>query len=140
MDLTSAAIATLVSGLVNTVVTLNLFRRNDEKRLNDQLHDIIKLSVEYPYLEDKKFTNQWNTRNPDDERYTRYDNYCALVFNFLERLFEHYKYDVCKIEKFMDVKSWIRLHRHCWECPSTEFENTDGYDPRFRSIITEFLK
>jgi len=137
---TSAAIATLVSTAVNVIINLRMRNSDEAKRLQEQLHDINKISIEHPSLEDPAFTNGWNNRNKSDIQYLRYENYCAIVFNFLERLCYHCNFNEKKINRFVNAKDWIRNHRQCWENPATEFENADSYPSKFRKLISEYLK
>jgi len=141
MDITSATIATLISSSVATIVTLLINRENALRTLNTQLDDILKIGIEYPYLENLKFTETWN-KNKDslDDKYVRYENYCTLVFNYMERLCSHYKYNQNKIESHLNLKDWIRTHKQCWENPSTPFENVDSYDEQFKKLIEKYLK
>lgn len=131
MDITAAAIATLISSGIATTVTLLINRGNSLKNLNDQLDNILKISIQYPYLENPKFTTTWNDNvNSTDEQYLRYDNYCNLVFNIMERLCKYYKYDEKKIQNHINVKDWIRVHKQCWSNPSPPYENADGYSKK----------
>lgn len=141
MDITAAAIATIISSGTAAFVAIRLNKSNAKKALNDQLDGIIKIAIQYPYLENQLFADTW-TANKDsqDEKYLRYDNYCTLIFNFLSRLCEHYKFDKTKIEQHLNVKEWIRLHSQCWKNPSTPFENADGYSERFKAFIDTYLK
>ena len=140
MDLTSAAAATLISVLTNIVLYYKLNNKNTQKWLDDQLDAILKISIEYPYLEDQKYTAQWNPEKTSDEQHIRYENYCTLIFNFLEKLCEYYSYDRKKIEKFMNVKAWVRMHRKAWENPSIEYENADSYSSEFKQLVEDYLK
>jgi hypothetical protein len=98
MDITAAAIATFISSATATFVAIRLNKSNAEKALNDQLDGIIKIAIQYPYLESQTFADTWTeNKNSQDEKYLRYDNYCTLIFNFLSRLCEHYKFDKTKI-------------------------------------------
>jgi hypothetical protein len=141
MDITAAAIATLISSGVATCVAIWITSRNELKSLNDQLDGIIKIAIQYPYLENKAFADSWDTnRDSQDEKYLRYDNYCNLIFNYLERLCTYYKFDKEKIEKHLNVRDWIRVHKQCWLNPSTPFENTDSYSTAFKTFIEAYLK
>lgn len=140
MDITAATFATLISSAVATIVGLRLNRQNAIKNLNDQLDGIIKLSVQYPYLESPSFARTWiANKDSEDEKYLRYENYCTLIFNYLERLCKFYGYNKTKIEKHMNVKGWIRIHKDCWDNPSLEYENSDGYEAKFKSLIQEYI-
>ncbi len=141
MDLTAAAIATLISSGIATSVTLFINRGNNLKNLNDQLDNILKISIQYPYLENPIFTSTWNeNRDSTNEKYLRYDNYCNLVFNYIERLCKYYNYEENKIQNHINIKSWIRVHKDCWNNPSTPYENADGYSNELKSLITRFLQ
>lgn len=140
MDLTSAAVATLISSGVATTVTILLNRSTSMRNLEDQLDSILKISIQFPYLENPKFTETWiENKDSNDEKYLRYENYCTLIFNFLERLCYFYKYNPKKIESFMNVKDWVRLHKGCWKNPSVPYENTDSYDEKFKKIIDNYI-
>lgn len=141
MDITAAAIATIISSSIATIVSLTINRENNLKNLNDQLDNILKISIQYPYLENPNFAMTWNeNRNSTDETYLRYDNYCNLVFNYMERLCKYYKYEEKKIQNHINVKSWIRVHKDCWNNPSTPYENSDGYCEKFKTLVDTFLK
>jgi hypothetical protein len=139
-DITSAAIATLISTAVNVFINLKMRNGDEAKRLQEQLHDINKISIEYPYFEDPEFTNKWNNRGKSDPQYLRYENYCAIIFNFLERLFYHCNFNDKKINGYVNAKDWVRNHQQCWENPTSAFENADSYPKRFRERILEYLK
>lgn len=141
MDITSAAIATLISSSIATIVTLLINRENKLKSLNNQLDDILKIGIQYPYLENPRFTETWNEhKESNDDSYVRYENYCTLVFNYMERLCIYYGCNQKKIETHLNLKDWIRVHKQCWENPSTPFENIDGYDSNFKELVEKYLK
>lgn len=137
------------SGVASTILTIIAMvvinkindRRYIRTRLDDQLKEILKISIEYPYLESKKFADNWLERkkNEDDE-VLRYDLYCTLLFNYLAELFSFYKYKVDRVESHIDVKPWVRLHKNYWHHPLSEFDNVDGYQPEFQKIINSFLE
>jgi hypothetical protein len=141
MDITSATIATLISSGVAATVSVLLNRSTQIRSLEDQLDSILKISIQFPYLENPKFTKTWNeNRDSNDEKYLRYENYCTMVFNFLGRLCDFYKYDLEKIEDFMNVRDWVRLHKDCWQNPSVPYENADSYETKFKKIIENYIK
>jgi hypothetical protein len=141
MDITAAAIATLISSSIATIVTLVINRGNSRKNLNDQLDGILKIAIQYPYLESPAFASTWTpNKDSNDEQYLRYENYCTLVFNYLERLCKYYNYDKVKIANHLNVKDWVRIHKDCWNNPSTPFENSDGYSKEFKKLMQEYLR
>lgn len=141
MDITSAAIATIISAITSAGVTLLLARTNAKKSLDDQLDSILKIAVQYPYLESKDFTDAWkSTYDRNDERALRYEVYSTMVFNFMSRLAEHYKYDDKKIHEHVALKPWARIHAKYWRDPTEAYDNVDSYDQCFVALIEGYLK
>lgn len=141
MDITSAAIATIVAAITSITVTLLLARLNAKKSLDDQLDGILKIAVQYPYLESKDFTNAWtSTYDRNDEKALRYGVYCTLVFNFMSRLAKHYNFKETKIEDHVAIKPWARIHAKYWRDPTEAYDNTDTYDSAFVDLIETYLR
>lgn len=139
--ITSAAIATLISALTSALVTLLLSNDKKKRHIDDQLDEIIKISIQYPYLESISFTSTWiPNKNANKEEYLRYDAYCTLLFNFLSRVSTFYQYDKKKIENYIAIKEWIRIHKDYWQNPETSYENIDSYDSQFRELINYYIK
>lgn len=141
----STAFSTIISVIISTttIVVFNYInqRRDSKKELNNELNSLLDIVIKYPYLEDKAFVNKWdNYKNSSLEPYLRYDAYCTRLFNFLNRVCIHFKYDKRKIENFIAIKDWIRLHKDYWEKPQELFENIDSYDLKFRNMINQYLK
>lgn len=141
MWLSIISICISVSAFALPLVINHRYRAKDKQdSLDNRLDSIIHIGIEYPYLEDKHFTKQWNKyRGSQDEKYLRYDNYCNIVYNFLHSVCEHYKYDKTKIENYIDIKNWMRTHQDNWKNPVDTFENVDGYDEKFRNFINSYL-
>lgn len=140
-SITSAAIATIISALTSALVSLGLNKSNKKKHIDDQLDDILKIAIQYPYVESDVFTSTWNqNKNSNDEQYLRYDIYCTLLFNYLSRVTDFYRYDKQKIENYIAIKDWIRLHKEYWINPTNSYENIDGYDEKFRELINSYIK
>jgi hypothetical protein len=133
-------IATLISTIVATTVSLRLNRKKERERFDLQLQNIMAYPIEYPYLENRKFTEGWHPSLTDkDERYGRYENYCNLVFNFLNQICEWKKYNKEEIEKYIDIKNWLRIHEKCWKNPAFPHENTDVYDGKFSEFVGMYI-
>jgi len=117
-----------------------LYKKEKRKELTDELNKIIEIAIIYPYVESKAFTSEWETnKNSDDERYLRYDMYCNRLYNHLHNVCDFFKYNKQKIDNFVDIKTWIRIHKQNWLNPVDENENIDGYDKRFRDFINSYL-
>lgn len=141
ITLTAAAIATLISALTSALMTLWLTRTNKKKNIDDQLDAILKIAIQYPYLESEQFCCSWRSDfDKSDEKYLRYDVYCNLLFNFLSRVAEYYSYDRQKIENYITIKDWVRHHGLYWKNPISEYENVDSYDKKFVELINGYLK
>lgn len=136
----SAAFSALFAA-ISSWQSYRIARKTKLNQLEKDLEDILKLAIEYPYMESKKFTNEWdNNKNSDDERYLRYDIYCNIVYNFIVRVYEYYKGDKLKIERFIDIKNWVNLHSQNWKNPVEPNENSEGYDIVFQKYINSYLK
>jgi hypothetical protein len=140
ITITAAAIATLISALTSALISLWITKWNKSKNLDDQLDALLKIAIQYPYLESEQFTAQWTPDfDRNDEKFLRYDIYCILLFNFLSRLSAHNKHSHKKVENFIAVRDWIRLHSKYWENPTSKYENVDGYDKKFVEFIKYYL-
>lgn len=140
MDITSAAIATLISAITSAGVTLLLARLNGKKNLDDQLDAILKIAVQYPYLESKDFTNTWaSSYDRNDEKALRYEVYCTMVFNYMSRLADYYKYNEKKIQGHVALKPWARIHAKYWRDPTEAYDNVDNYNSCFTALIENYL-
>lgn len=143
MDTTiiSAIIAAIVSIITSWLVTLKLSNDDRRNRIDDQLDTILKIAMEYPYLESEKFTNSWTPDfDENDEKYLRYEIYCNLLFNYLSRVAKYNKYDQSKIEDYIAIKDWVRFHGKYWANPTSPYENIDSYDTEFVQLINGYLK
>lgn len=140
LDITSAAIATIISATTSAAVALIIARGNARKYLDDQLDMLLKLAVQYPYLESDSFAKSWtSTYDPNDEKHLRYEHYCTLLFNYLSRVAEYYKYKRSDIEKYVALKSWVRCHAAYWRDPTDAYGTVDEYDKRFVALIENYL-
>ncbi len=141
LTITSAAIATIISALTSAIVSQIIAKRNSIKSLDDQLDGLLKLAIQYPYLESKSFTTAWTSKyDRNDEKALRYEVYCTLVFNFMSRVAVFHKYDMKKIEDYVALKDWARIHCKYWRDPTEAYENVDTYDKKFVNLIEECLK
>ena len=133
ISIPSAVISVIISAIVSLAVTYWNNKNNSKKHLDDQLDAILKISIQYLYLESEKFTKSWSeNKNSDEEKYLRYDVYCILLFNYLSRVCEFFSYNSSKVENFIGIKDWVRLHKDYWQNPCSSYENVDGYDKKFR--------
>ena len=141
ITLTAAAIATLISAITSAFITLWITKFNKKKNLDDQLDGLLKISIQYPYLESQKFAETWKSDyDENDEKYLRYDLYCVLLFNYLARVAQYHNYEKKKIENYIAIKDWIRHHSKYWKNPTNSYENVDTYEKKFVEIVNSYLK
>ena len=144
MVLNNTAIATIIATIFSTLVTIIISiivnKRDKLQNLDNQLDSILKIAVEYPYLESPAFTKTWkeNCKN-STEAYRRYEAYATLVFNYLSRVSAFFKYDMKKINGYIDIKGWVKIHQTYWFSPSESNENEQVYDEKFKKIIHTIL-
>ena len=135
-----ASVVSAVVAIVSAFLAYRFKRADGKAELEKELNRILEISIQYPHFEYQPFTNDWdNHRGKDDIIYLRYDIYCNLLFNFLHHVYEYYGGDRKKIEDYVDVRTWIRLHRQNWLHPVDENENIDGYDQPFRTFVNSYL-
>ena len=137
-----SAVATIVSAYAicksNSLIEKQM-KEQKYKDLQDTLREILKIGVQYPYFERKDFTSAWSVQKYyEEEKYTRYDFYCNLIYNYLHDVFKYFEGDRKKIEDYIDVKHWIRMHKTNWT-HSVDDENLDGYDKEFRDFINSYI-
>lgn len=145
MQFDTTLISTFISIFVSIVSTIafNFFQRKKEMKdsLDKEFNELLKLALEYPYLENPHFTNCWKSQyENNDEKALRYEVYGTLVFNYLEKFSRFYKYDVQRMEKHLAVKDWIRLHSKYWRDPTIPNENIDTYDSKFVELVERHLR
>lgn len=91
-------------------------------------------------MEAISFTKTWkdNCKN-EDEKYRRYENYATMVFNYLSAVCSYFHYKENKIFNYLDMKSWVRIHKDYWHHPTADGENENAYDEKFKKIIHGIL-
>ena len=133
-----------VSAIVSWGISKWQMNVSESTRLNDLLMQVNQICIEYPYLEDSNFTNTWkNTSQKLTEKYLRYESYCIILFNYLERLAIYTSFNKKKMEKFVHVKEIIEIHHRWWQSPSIGYKedmNISGYSDKFRNLVDEYLK
>lgn len=144
IDFYSALVAAIVSSVVSVIITLvmKIWQNRTDTRasLDAQLDSILRLAVQYPYLESEKFTNTWKeNKNNTDDKYRRYETYATLVYNYLSRVCIFFNYKEKKINTYIDMKGWVELHHMYWHNPSKAGENENVYDERFKKIVHAIL-
>lgn len=134
-------VATVLSSCVSYLFTRKTLYLSEVQQLHSDLQMMIKLSIEYPYLESEQFITRWKRhKNSSKDEYLRYDVYCCIVFNFLARVSLHFKYDLDKIKKFIYIEEIVLQHREWWSSPpGAESGNSDGYSKEFQSIVSKVL-
>lgn len=141
-------------------------RRRKKAILEQRLHDILKLTVTYPYLESPHITENWDMAIADRNKYLkenpeakfrrdvyvitgngtgvlspdfqRYDQFANMIFNYMAEVYHFFHGNQKKIEQFIDMKGWIVLHKQIWLNPSIPGEN-DCYAEGFKRLLNTYL-
>src|SRR5271157_3384503 len=84
----SAILSAIIAAIVSWAICARTLREHQRSQLHDLVTMVIGIGIEYPYLEDDNFCASWKEMDKTTERAMRYDNYCCLVFNLMERLWQ----------------------------------------------------
>src|SRR5262245_4409265 len=84
----STGISTGVASLVAWLVARGSDRAEERRNISDQVLKVIDFAIAYPFLEDDAVCAQWPSPNLSQPDRLRYDNYCCMVFNLLENVWE----------------------------------------------------
>ncbi|MGX2948424.1 hypothetical protein [Frederiksenia canicola] len=138
--LISIAVTVITTIVMDKIATIKL----KKEKLKEQFNEILKISIEYPYLENKVFCESWDPSSLNQENYEkciRYDNYAVLVFNHLEDVCIFYDFNETKIKsEHVDIRNWLKLHKKVWYNPlAGEIENNEGYSEDFRNFIQKLI-
>ena len=134
------------------IITIYLHIKNEktsrEQAILNKLENIQKISVSFPYLEDKKYTENWKMNrslylseelsDKDKEMFLRYNAYTELIFNLTEICVSFYKTEENLLNK-IDFKSWIRVHKSCWSELLEEYSNRDVYSEAMNKMIDKWI-
>ncbi|HDR1249096.1 TPA: hypothetical protein QB260_001816, partial [Pasteurella multocida] len=135
-------ILSIIFSIISTIIFNSYQRKKEAKEVLDkELSELLKLALVYPYLENPHFTHSWSSKyDRNDEKALRYEVYGNLVFNYLAKFADFYRYDISKMEKHLAVKDWIRLHSKYWQDPTIPNENIDTYDSKFVDLVDKHLR
>lgn len=133
-------VAAVISALISFIVSFILKRKDERSSLDSQLDSILRIAVEYPELESKNFTHNWsnNSKKPD-EKYRRYEVYATLVFNYLSRVCSFFNFNEKKINEYIDMNGWVKMHYQYWHHPTEDGENESVYDKKFKDFVHKIL-
>lgn len=144
--------------IVSTIISIVFYNKNRsygfENSLNERLFQIQKLAFDNPFVEEKKFINQWDElikKYRDNKfEYTdidkenikqilQYEQYVEMIFNLIS---DNYSYK--KSEKYLlrniDLKNWSRTHKKWWNNPMEEHSNRESYGDDLSNIIDKWMK
>lgn len=108
---------------------------NSEKEILKINSDLLRIAMQWPYLEDTLYGSKWdrNSRDPDD---IRYNLYCTEVFNLLEELYKLYNGKKDDMINLLDIDEYIINHKKWWY---EEVSKTGGYGKDFRNFIDNYI-
>lgn len=142
-----------ISLIVTTIVTiiLQIIANNNNKKefLDKQLIELQRMSFYDPFLEDEQYTNKWleyktmyenkTINEVDKNQFLKYDVYTEMLFNFLEMSCKVYKKEE-DLLKYIDFKSWLRVHSESWKHPLCAHSNRDVYGKLLCDMVDDWLK
>jgi hypothetical protein len=138
----STSISAIISAVIATGVSLYVTKKSlkdqETSNLYNEIQQFILIAINYPYLEQDSFCQEYDP-NSQDEKYLRYDNYCCLVFNFLERMWKHFNGDKAKIENFFGMKEMVVRHQKWWQAEINHCRNIEGYELKFCDFLNQYL-
>lgn len=142
--LTYATIVALISIIASSLTTylIALFnnKKTEEKALRDSLTQINHLNIQYPFLENATFINKYSKKVNLNENDMRYESYCIIVFNYLERLATFCDFSFQKMENYVHVPELILPHSFWWKnLLNTEFRQC-GYNKKFIMLVDQIIK
>ena len=137
----------IVSNVITIYLYLNNKKQEKTKDLHDKLFQIQTVSLNYPYLEDKKFIDEWNNfkkkyhsncknlKEDEKKEYLRYEQYCEMLFNLISNA-----HNIDCLYKEIEFKSWARNHKEWWRSPLENHSNRDTYGDKLSDIIDKWIK
>ena len=140
VTLITTIISVTVSALVSCLVVKMTSKVAEQRALETELSEILKIGIEHPLFERPSFTNAWTPRATEhNEQYAAYDLYATWVFNHLEKRCRFHKFRQEEVQKELDMRSWVALHKTYWKSPENRHEKVTGYDDRFRNIVDSIV-
>jgi len=140
-------VGTVVSGIISSValvisivISYNFNRKNEKERFDLQRQSIHQFKLKYPYFDDMNFTNTWDPKLRNDKKFLRYSVYCTIVFNYLYDIYVWKKSNKAKIEDYITIKRWVKVHEKYWKNPIVKNENIDIYGDDFFYFINSYFK
>jgi hypothetical protein len=141
VDVVATFISTIISVIISSLVAFKTakvtLRYQERQSLDELITKIIEISIEYPYLEDDEYCAKWADVIVRDELAMRYDYYCCIVFNLIERVWRYCKGNKKKINDMLYVEELVNRHYQWW---ITEDNNSVAYSNKFQNYIINFKK
>jgi hypothetical protein len=130
-----------ISALIFSIITF-LRTRSLEKYnfAEQQLNELLKISLEYPLFSDPDFTKNFSRQKVVlDPDYRKYDVYAMMIWNYLETLRDYYGNQKLISDKYPYsgvVDYWVVLHSRWYHEP----DNRENYDDVFEKIFEKETK
>lgn len=95
---------------------------------------LCQLVVMYPHVESEQYIKSWKPEYTDTQA-LRYDAYCTMVFNFINKLWEASDKDMDEANRLVYITEYVDAHYYWW------FNNADinklAYDKAFILAIED---
>jgi len=143
----------IINIILSTWIAIGLYYKSkrdvEESALYSELLEIQRFSFYDPFLEDKNYTQQWDTLKEKYEKnelngeelnkFLKYDAFTEIIFNFLYKSFRFYKSEK-KLLEFVDFESWLDTHKKCWKNPIQAHSNRKVYGQKMFNMVENWLK
>lgn len=133
--LSAALLSAIVSAVVSVSVNAYMNRGHNQRLAFGFVQKIIEFAMQYPFLEDQGFCDQWPDI-PDKEQKLRYEYYCCHVFNTLEKVYELTKDGLTDAKSIVYPDELIFHHRKWW---TSELVNIQAYSSEFQQFVNHII-
>jgi hypothetical protein len=135
-DVLNFVATAIIATIVSWFVARRQVRAAERASLEHQVDELLRIAIEYPYLEDDEFVAEADNLNTDKDKRLRYECYCCFVFNLMERVWRHCGGNREKVEQVIYVRELVLLHKRWWLRAS---DNSLGYPKKFCEFVRTYL-
>lgn len=131
----STIFAVIISSFTAYKISNKTLRHQKRSVIESRISELIKIAIEYPYLEDDTFCSNWDRSSEIAKSVEglRYDNYCCYLFNLIEEIWIFCNGDESNINEILRIRELAKRHNPWW---SADPDNIFGYsNPNFKKYI-----
>lgn len=132
----STVISTVIASVIAIVVSRSQNRTSSQQSIEENVTKMLDLTIAYPVLESEELCKKWPDSKIEEHDKIRYDSYCCLIFNTMERAWEHCNGGRQGLRTMLHVDELILRHQRWWVCES---ENRKGYIIGYRDFVDSVI-